>query len=252
MVETNTGISVRVVKDPNLISLASVQVARKGSLPMHLVRYKPIHGEPPDYLICFQCVYILRLFSNAPENRYDLISSINGQKEVNELLRKSDLFSASNHSLNNNHLSVMTSQLLNGILIHLRSIPVGLRVSEWLSSNFQELKSEEIIHVQRELDNNRLTLEPEIKKSIPSRVFNATQAISSAYSLYWSIKYDTPSKFNIYKLEGFKSDARSLLDISENIPIDPNFDRVLIDAWAKYLNLTDWYSWNQYQSPLEG
>jgi hypothetical protein len=73
-VETTTGRPVLVQADPSLSVLATVKMAR-GTAPAHLVRFKP-GSTAPDYLVCFQCGFILRLFANPPRN--DSISLVRG------------------------------------------------------------------------------------------------------------------------------------------------------------------------------
>jgi hypothetical protein len=87
LVETKIGIPVRVTQDPKLPTIATVRMARKGSVPAHLITYKPNPGEPPDYQICFESGFILRLFSNPPEKRFDLTDSVKGRDGVEKAMR---------------------------------------------------------------------------------------------------------------------------------------------------------------------
>jgi hypothetical protein len=249
LVEEKSGIPVRVTQDPNLPTLATVRIARKGSTPVHLVVYKPSPGESPDYAICFQCTYVLRLFSNPPEKRFDLTDTEKGRQEVEKMITAPGGV-ASKFRLRKAQIEELRSQFLDGLLIHLRSVPVGLRVSEWLATHYPELEPLEKEHVQREFDINRQSLQEQIKEITPPKVFQAAQAIAAAYALYWSEFYGKPEVFNPYILAGFEKDARALLDIYHQIPDDPTFDQALIDAWGKHLGLTSWYAWLPYQPPM--
>ena len=86
LVEEKSGIPVRVTQDPKLPTIATVRMARKGSVPAHLIIYKPNPGELPDYQICFQCGFILRLFSNPPEKRFNLTDTPIGREEVEKMM----------------------------------------------------------------------------------------------------------------------------------------------------------------------
>jgi hypothetical protein len=66
LVEEKSGIPVRVAEDPKLPTTAKVRMARKGASPLHLVVYKPYHGESPEYQIFYECTIILRIFSTPP------------------------------------------------------------------------------------------------------------------------------------------------------------------------------------------
>jgi len=63
LVETRSGIPVHVEPDTNLPGtlLAKVEMAR-GQLALHRVSYRPDSSARPDYLICQQAGFILRMF----------------------------------------------------------------------------------------------------------------------------------------------------------------------------------------------
>ena len=53
MVETRSGIPVRVEPDPNLpVTTPAKVVMARGNLSLHRVFYRPESSSPPDYLIC--------------------------------------------------------------------------------------------------------------------------------------------------------------------------------------------------------
>ena len=51
LVEEVSGIPVQVTEDPNLQTIASARMARRGILPQQLIVYKPVREETLDYLI---------------------------------------------------------------------------------------------------------------------------------------------------------------------------------------------------------
>ena len=61
-VEELSGFPVQVMQDPKLPTIATVRIAR-GKTAFHTVIYKPTIGEPPDYAICQECVFVLRKFA---------------------------------------------------------------------------------------------------------------------------------------------------------------------------------------------
>ncbi len=66
-VEELTGTPVEIVEDPTIPQLATIAWARNG-VPFHLLRINASLGEP-DYLIVYQCGFILRLYQVPPEER---------------------------------------------------------------------------------------------------------------------------------------------------------------------------------------
>jgi hypothetical protein len=73
-VESSTGFKVLVEEQGSQLQaplLAKVQVARRG-MPFHRVVYHPSAGDMADYLVCYQCSFILRLHSLPAAQRFDL------------------------------------------------------------------------------------------------------------------------------------------------------------------------------------
>ena len=73
-VESSTGFKVLVEEQGSQLQaplLAKVQVARRG-MPFHRVVYHPSAGAMADYLVCYQCSFILRLHSLPAAQRFDL------------------------------------------------------------------------------------------------------------------------------------------------------------------------------------
>lgn len=249
LVETETGIPVRVMEDPKLQVLATVRMARAGGLPAHLIMYKQHPGEAPDYQICYECTYILRLFANPPEKRFDITDTPKGQEEVEKMLTVRGGI-ADKFKLKPPQIENLRTQFLSGLIVHLRSVPVGIRVSEWLSAKYPELEDLEKEHVQKEIAINRQSMDSKIKAITPPKIYKAAQSIAAAYTLYWSGIYNKPEWFNPYHLNGLEKEGRKLLDLFELGLDDPTHDQALIDSWGKHLGISDWYRWVPYQPPM--
>src|SRR6266496_2365970 len=147
LVETKSGIPVHVEPDPNLpgTTLAKVVIAR-GALALHRVSYRPDSSLPPDYLICKQAGYILRMFGTPPEKRFDFAASPEGEAAVERLVKAHPVAKA----VPSRSLPQLCQMLRDGLLNHLRSIPVGMRVDRWLASEFPALAEAQKASILRE------------------------------------------------------------------------------------------------------
>jgi hypothetical protein len=76
---------VVVSEDASLKTLAASRIAR-GANRIHTISYNPTTVREPDYLICYQCGFILRLFGVAESDRVDLAGSAEGRQIVYRLL----------------------------------------------------------------------------------------------------------------------------------------------------------------------
>jgi hypothetical protein len=118
-VEALTGCPVPVVQDSSIKDMAVLDIAR-GSVRLHRIRIHPNFADQADYLTCFQCGFILRKFSVPAEKRLDLAPSPKGLQDVNKLV----IGHYANKRLPAEAMRGFASQLFNGLMVQLVSIPV--------------------------------------------------------------------------------------------------------------------------------
>ncbi len=248
LLEQKSGCSVHVMEDPNLPRLSTIKIAR-GNLSAHILSYKPgLKTELPDYSIIFQCAMAIRMFDCPPDDRQLIAASQTANESLHSILARPNGI-AERFQLSGARLDGFTNQLVDGLIAHLRSIPLSLRVSETLSLDRPELLELEARHVEKELDINKETLSGHIRETMPEEVFNPTQSINAAFAIFWAERLERPEIVNPYRLAGFESQGNELLKIYGDIPNDPINDCELIDRWADYLRIRDWYTWLPYQAP---
>jgi hypothetical protein len=246
LVQDRSGIPVHVEPDSNLPGtiLAKVVMAR-GSLALHRVMYRADMSSPPDYLICQQAGFILRLFDNPPEKRFDFAASPEGTAAAERLVKAHPV----GRSLPATAIPQLCQMLLDGVLNHLRSIPLGMRVDRWLATEFPALAKLQRASVLRQLQDCVATLAPQHSQVAPQKIYDATQAISAAFAQFWSVRLDQPHLVLPFKAAGYLQRGQELLAIWEATPDVAENDRVIIDAWAAKLSISAWYQWVPYSAP---
>lgn len=248
LLEQKSGCRVHVMEDANLPTLSAIKIAQ-GNLPAHIISYRPgSKSETPDYAIIFQCALAIRLFDCPPEDRQLIAVSAAGSDSLQAILARPNGI-AEQIQLSEARLDGFKDQLLGGLITHLRSVPLALRVSEKLSLEYPELLALEAAHAEQELHINKETLSNQIRASMPQEVFDPTQCINAAFAIFWAGRLERPGSANPYRLAGFESQGNELLGIFEGIPNDPINDCELIDSWADHLKIRDWYTWLPYQAP---
>jgi len=65
LIKNVSGCPVVVSEDALLKTLAASRIARGGANRVHAISYNPSVVKEPDYLICYQCGFIVRLFYTA-------------------------------------------------------------------------------------------------------------------------------------------------------------------------------------------
>lgn len=247
LVERETGYAVRLVEEPKSPAPSRVQLAREGA-PVHCVFYRPADDESVDYQICYQCGFVLRLFDNPPDARNEYIASAKGRTAVRRLITDRGGRGAGSRG-GASQLEELASTLLGGLVNRLYSVPVGLRVAEWILENYPELEAGQRISVVQEVTAAQATLQPEVRERTPAPLFDAVQAINAAQALYWTEQYGMRELASPFREAGYQRAGRALLDIWRNSPSDPGRDRELVNRWASELHIDGWGAWQPYIAP---
>jgi hypothetical protein len=246
--EEKSGYIVTVREEPALPTLATIRIARAG-IPAHILSYKPVaKDETPDFAICWQCALAMRMYECPPDQRFLIGSNPNGDKALDVVLGATRGI-VQKLRLNKEQLGSFKELLLSGLITHLRSVPIGLRVSETLTLDYPELLELEALHVEKELAIGKESLSARVKETMPAEIYNPSQYINASYALFWSVRLEKPVVVNPFHLAGYDRYGQQLLKIYESVPSDPSHDYELIDRWAEYLKIRSWYSWLPYQAP---
>jgi len=241
-VEELTGVPVDVAADSTQSTLASMTPARGGA-PAHLIRANPSLGEP-DYLIIYQCGFLLRQYAIPADERWDFAGTAQGRDEVGRLVRRSGQLA----QLPDTAKQQLTQQLFDGLLTQLRSYPIGMRIDSWIHETFPNLANlqrDAIAHQQQE---NQSVLRPEIRSFAPKPVYDANVTMNAAYAIFCDRVFGKMGYSIPFRSAGFEKPGRALVEILQSTPDDPTSDRSLVDSWAENLGLSGWYQWIPLQS----
>jgi len=243
-VEEATGRPVVVQPDPSLGNLLAKLTMARGSAPAHLVAYDPLAGAV-DYVICFQCGFLLRMFKVPESERFSLAGSWRGRKEAEKLigdhLRKNGL------SYPKEIRSKIGEQFFGGIIQQLRSVPIGLRVDSWLQQSYPGIVAQQKKAIDRQLNDNATCLRPDVRQIAPTRVLEANVGMNAAFALFWSRTWNDSLLSMPYKASGDLATGERLLTLFDEVPSDPANDKKLIDAWGSSVGLTGWYEFRPYE-----
>jgi len=83
--------------------------------------------------------------------------------------------------------------------------------------------------------------EPNAKSIAPAEIIRPNAMMNAAFAKFFSQLWSVPPVFSPYIAAGYEDDANKLLQILDEIPTEPENDREVVDAWAKYTKLDKWY-----------
>ena len=239
-VEETTDTPVEVITDPSLPTYASIKIAR-GATTHHILTYNP--AKPGvDYHIAYQCGFVLRLFENPPDERYEFAGSTTGREVVRGLLTNKGGV-AKKLRLPKAAVKQLSDQFVDGLLVQLRSYPIGMRIDHWIRETLPTLREAQEASIDRQQRDNAQALNPRIRHMTPTLVFSANASMNAAYAIFCERLLNRSQYMIPYRSLGFEERGRTLLGISDELPSDARHDRALVDAWAKELEVSDWYRW---------
>ena len=137
----------------------------------------------------------------------------------------------------------LKGMLLDGLMTQLRSMPIGMRIDDWLFREYPELRLQQVAAAKAQLRDNSRALAPEIRRQVPKPVHTANAAMNSAFALYWAKSLADDSISLPYKSTGFQPKGEALMEIFEKVESAPAEDRKLVDSWAEEVGLNGWYRW---------
>lgn len=242
-VEGKTGKPVEVLPDPGLQTYATIKTAR-GDVPAHVLTYNP-NKPGVDYHVAYQCGFILRLFDNPPEERFEFTGNRAGRETVRELVAEGV---AKRMRLPKATAEQLTDQFFDGLLTQLRSYPIGMRIDKWIRDTYPALHDAQNDSIDRQQQDNVQVLSPQIKQMTPSVIFSSNASMNAAYALFCERLLSASQYFIPYRSAGFKKPARTLLALWDELPMDARHDRELVDAWGKELGVSGWYQWVTFDS----
>lgn len=239
LVEQRTDRRVEILPDSSLSVLAKVKMA-KGNIPFHLVTYNP-NRRGADYTIAYECGYILRLYENPPEERYEFAATDIGRKAVFRALAGNKKIKRM--GLPDTAIRQVAEQLFNGLMTQLRSVPIGLRIDDWLWNECPSLRESQTASLTKQQQDNVQSLSADIRTSVPTTVFAANVAMNAAYALLCDRLLGRELFIIPYRSAGFENSGIRLTELLEEVPAEAKHDRELVDAWAEELELNGWYRW---------
>ena len=238
--EKQSGLPVQVVP------MKDLAVAAKVTMSPHATDSYVIQVRAglsyADYAVAFQCGHVLRSLGVPVDDRVQF-ASVPSAMAWGERLVRAHLNAAKKPPLPDSVVAGFVGQLVGGLLVQLRSIPVGMRIDAWLAEEFPslgDLQAEAFAAQQQEALG---CLSPQVKLTVPDEIIAGSILLNTAYALFCDRVLASPSYEVPYASAGFRDLGNALLAIYDEVPGDPTSDRVLVDRWAAEIGLGGMYQW---------
>lgn len=240
-VENITKTPIQFVPELDSPYLLAQFTPARGGAQAHLLRYK---SEAPgvNYLIAFQAAFIVRLYENPPDERFEFGASGTGLQSVLTSMKGPGGIEGK-LGITGTELMGLARQMYDGVMLQVRSMPIGMRIDDWLFRDYPGLRGEQEASIASQQQTNVKSLSPAARTIAPPTIYNANVSMCTAYALFADRLYQQ----NLYTIPfhsaGFSERGQQLMDIFDSIPDDPTNDRRLVTACGEELGISDWFQW---------
>jgi hypothetical protein len=236
-IEAVTGRPVQFLRDETLPLLATLKMARNGDA-YHVLRYQATN-DPLDYLVTYQAAFVLRLYENAPENRFDFAGAGSPEDDIKQLLSVGAALDDQDRA----SLPVFATAVTQWALMTLRSMPVGMKIDLEIAKTMPELREQQRASIQTQLEQNLSVLGfSHGRLSVPQSFL----AMPAAYAKLSQQFLGETGQTIPYEAMGLDGPAQALLDDLEQTPSNGTGDQELTDRWAARMGMTHWYQWKPF------
>ena len=233
-----SGKSVLAQRDSNCSGHASIKIASDDA-PAHVLRYKPELESELPYLSAFQCGLALRSIQAKTVNRFDLASTPAMGQEVKQLIEEHLRKTGSPVPMA--MVPQLCQQLGHGLGLQLRSMPIAIRVDEWLYRDYPALAELQRKSIERQLQEAMHALGPSVRAFAPQRIIDANVGMSCAFAKFWAATWEEPEVAIPFTSAGYGKIGDELLGLVQSLDRSPDGDRELVNQWTERLGLAGWF-----------
>ncbi len=171
-----SGKFVLVQRDPNCSGHASIKIASDDDAA-HVLRYKPELESELPYLSAFQCGLALRSIQAKTVTRFDLASTPTMGQDVKRLIE--DHLRKTGSPVPMSMVPKLCQQLGHGLGLQLRSMPIAIRVDEWLFRDYPALAELQRKSIERQLQEAMHALGPSVRAFAPQSIIDAKASLNN-------------------------------------------------------------------------
>jgi hypothetical protein len=238
LLEEKSGRPVLLHRDSSVQGHASIKIASDDA-PAHLLRYKPEFESELPYLSAFQCGMALRSIQAKAVNRFDLASAPAMGQEVKQLIEEHLRKTSSDVPMS--MVPQLCQQLGHGLGLQLLSMPIAIRVDEWLYRDYPALADLQRKSIERQLQEAMHALGPSVRAFAPQRIIDANVGMSCAFAKFWAATWNEPEVALPFTSAGYGKIGDELLGLVKSLDRSPDGDRELVNQWAERLGLAGWF-----------
>jgi hypothetical protein len=243
-VKSATGKSIEFIQKDDLSVYAMLKMARK-HMPSHLIYYKKGHDEIINHLIVHECGHLFRIF-RCPENQR-LMPYSDDQMKYSALKKIENEIQALTSVLSEDQIAQMVNIWYNGLIMQVTNLPPDIMVEKWIYDRYPKLRPLQLKSLNKQLKDSVAGLTESVRKITPPTILHASNIIN--YAFFRILGFHVGQNFiKRYSSSHYVVKGKELASITEKNYTDSHQgDNLMIDKWARFLNISDWFKWRGFE-----
>lgn len=249
MVQSETGKPVEFDISNHLGRMAQVKLARQ-NMSAHIIQYRTDYDNLINHLVAHECGHVLRMFATPLSKR--LVPATTEQEKNYALLVMKEDLDLLRTRIGGELVDRMLDMWFEGIVRQLTNMPPDIMIERWLWNNYPDLREFQVKSIYSQQQEAVQALSEEIRRMSPARVYEVSIIMNIAFfrivGRYLGENFVKPYNNTPILLERGKKLANMTTSEQKD---DYEGDIDMINRWADYLGLENWFTWTSFEDVPE-
>jgi len=243
-VKNATGKDIEFIVKEDLTTYAALKMARK-DMPSHLIYYKKEHDEIINHLIVHECGHLFRIFKCSENQR--LMPYSDQQIKYKALKTIENEIMALANILSEDQIAQIIDIWFNGLVRQVTNLPPDIMIEKWIYDQFPALRPLQLKSLKKQHSESMAGLTEMTHKVTPHTILFASNVMN--YAFFRIIGLHIGQNFiRAYSSTRYIGKGKELASVTERNYIDSHEgDNVMIDRWAAFVNISDWFKWRGFE-----
>ena len=250
--ETRSGYPVEFEEGPlDAMIVAKIKMAWRHDADRHVVTLR--EGDFPKLLKNYHSVHeLMHLFmeSDARDqgtNRWFVTTP--DTRTNSAMALKADLRRLEKKGYRGDQIAGMINELVTGVNLFLLNCPIDMVIERRIKKDYPELREAQFCGLASIAHNSRkVTMDPKIRDFVPPTLLRINDILNAAFALFVDELSEGATGYaDAYRKFSTFGDSEKLLALwkAKSADLKPGGEYDLVDEFAEFLGIRDWYDWKK-------
>lgn len=243
-----SGYGIRVEQDPQLLSSAKVELAWVHGRQDHVIKYAAAESATEPYLLAHEFEHIILASEARVAGRNKHYAAGASERRTAERAIAKDVQRIQRRRRIETRLyQQFVDQIITGLTSQLYNAPLDFVIDYRIHTKYPYLHDSQYVWASDEQQKNlQVVTDKNLREMTPSKILQANVAMNAAGAVFFDELFDGVTSFaERYRTSGQLAAGQRLYNLWQKMlpTFTPGDEFDLVDAFAKELKLTDWYTW---------